>query len=110
MKRDMDLWRKILRSVEAREETGDPVWVALEGHTDDEISFHVKLLIGAGLLEGEDRGGDGDRHCYFARCLTNEGYNFLDAANNDALWNKVKAEIAKKGLSVSLDYLLNKLL
>ena len=109
MKRDMDLWRKILRSVEARKDTGDLAWVALEGHTDDEISFHVKLLIGAGLLEGEDRGGDGDRHCYFARCLTNEGYNFLDAANNDALWNKVKAEIAEKGLSVSLD-LLRKLL
>ena len=105
----MDLWRKILRSVEAREDTGDPVWVELEGYTDDQIGFHVKLLIDAGLLEGEDRGGDGDRYCYYPRCLTNEGYNFLDAAKNDTLWNKVKAEIAEKGLSVSLD-LLRKLL
>ena len=46
---------------------------------------------------------------YYHRCLTNEGYNFLDAAKNDTLWNKVKAEIAEKGLSVSLD-LLRKLL
>ena len=95
MKRDMDLWRKILRSVEAREDTGDPVWAELEGYTDDQIGFHVKLLIDAGLLEGEDRGGGGDRYCYYHRCLTNEGYNFLDAAKNDTLWNKVKAEIAE---------------
>ena len=53
-----------------------------------EIGFHVKLLIDAGLLEGEGRGGDGDRYCYYPRCLTNEGYNFLDAAKNDTLWNK----------------------
>ena len=35
MKRDMDLWRKILRSVEAREDTGDPVWVELEGYQQE---------------------------------------------------------------------------
>ena len=110
MKRDMDLWRKILRSVEARKDTGDLAWVALDGHTDDEISFHVKLLIGAGLLEGEDRGGDGDRHCYFARCLTNDGYNFLEAARDDTRWKKAKAEITEQGLPVTLDVMKGVLL
>ena len=37
MKRDMDLCRKILLSVEAREGTLDPVWVELEGYTDGQI-------------------------------------------------------------------------
>ena len=106
----MDLWRKILRSVEARKDTGDLAWVALDGHTDDEISFHVKLLIGAGLLEGEDRGGDGDRHCYFARCLPNDGYNFLEAARDDTRWKKAKAEITEQGLPVTLDVMKGVLL
>ena len=57
MKRDMDLWRKILRSVEARKDTGDLAWVALDSHTDDEISFHVKLLIGSWPLGGRGQRG-----------------------------------------------------
>ena len=105
------VWMKILRSVEAREDAGGPVWVAVEGYTDDQIGFHVKLLVEGGLLEGEDRGGDGDRgySCYYPWCLTNDGYNFLEAANNDKLWNKAKAKIEENGLSMSLD-ILKKLL
>ena len=54
MKRDMDLCRKILLSVEAREGTVDPVWVELEGYTDGQIGYHAKLLADGGLLEGVD--------------------------------------------------------
>ena len=57
MKRDMDLVLKILRSVEAREDAGDLVPVAVEGYTDEQIGFHVKLLVDSGRLEGEDHGG-----------------------------------------------------
>ena len=111
MKRDMDLVLKILRSVEAREDAGDLVPVAVEGYTDEQIGFHVKLLVDSGRLEGEDHGGDGDRgySCYYPRCLTNEGYNFLEVANeaakDDTHWNKFKAVVAEKGLSVSVEFL-----
>ena len=58
MKRDMDLMLKILRSVEAREDVGDLVPVAVEGYTDDQIGFHVKLLVQGGRLGGRgQRGG-----------------------------------------------------
>ena len=57
MKRDIDLVLKILRSVEAREDAGDVVPVAVKGYTDEQIGFHVKLLVDGGRLEGEDRGG-----------------------------------------------------
>ena len=117
MKRDMVLVLKILRSVEAREDAGDVAPVAVEGgYTDEQIGFHVKLLVNAGRLEGEDRGGDGDRgySCYYPRCLTNEGYDFLGVANktakDDKHWNKFKAVIAEQGLSVSVDVLKKLLL
>ena len=57
MKRDMDLVLKILRRVEAREDAGDVAPVAVEGYTAEQIGFHVWLLVDAGRLEGEDRGG-----------------------------------------------------
>ena len=67
MKRDMNLCRNILLSVEARESTVDPVWVELEGYTDGQIGYHAKLLADQSLLEGEDFTGQGDStHCY--RC------------------------------------------
>ena len=117
MKRDMDLVLKILRSVEDREDAGDVVPVEVEGgYTDEQIGFHVKLLVDAGRLEGEDRGGDGDPgySCYYPRCLTNEGYDFLGVANKNAKddkhWNKFKAVIAEHGLSVSVDVLKKLLL
>ena len=113
MKRDMDLVLKILRSVEDREDAGVAAPVAVEGYTAEQIGFHVKLLVDAGRLEGEDRGGDGDPgySCYYPRCLTNEGYNFLEVANKAAkdegvrYWNKFKAVVAEKGLSVSVELL-----
>ena len=113
MKRDMDLVLKILRSVEDREDAGDVVPVAVEGYTAEQIGFHVWLLVDAGRLKGEDMGGDGDRgySCYYPRCLTNKGYNFLEVANkatkdeDDRYWNKFKAVVAEKGLSVSVEFL-----
>ena len=57
MKRDMDLVLKILRSVEDREDAGVVAPVAVEGYTAEQIGFHVWLLVDAGRLEGEDRGG-----------------------------------------------------
>ena len=113
MKRDIDLVLKILRSVEAREDVGGVVPVEVDGYTAEQIGFHVKLLVDGGCLEGEDHGGDGEMgySSYYPRCLTNEGYNFLEVANkatkdeDDRYWNKFKAVVAEKGLSVSVEFL-----
>ena len=60
MKRDMDLCRKILLSVEARESTVDIGWVEVESYTDGQVGHHVKLLAEGGLLEALDCTGQGD--------------------------------------------------
>ena len=71
MKRDMDLCRKILLSVEARESTIDIAWVDLKDYTDGQIGHHAKLLADGGLLEGIDCTSQGDDiDCYQPRCLT----------------------------------------
>ena len=71
MKRDMDLCRKILLSVEAREGTVGPEEVSIEGYTEGQIGYHAKLLADQGLLEGRDiTGVGGSTHRYAPRlCL-----------------------------------------
>ena len=111
MKRDMDLCRKILLSVEAREGTVDPVWVELEGYTDGQTGHHVKLLADGGLLEAMDCTGQGDDiDCYKPRCLTWKGHDFLEAARDDTRWRTALAVIAEKGLPATLDVLTGVLL
>ena len=63
MKRDMDLWRKILRSVEAREDTGDPVWVELEGYQQE----FYQLLSYKGDVDLEQRLAEWERFYNFGR-------------------------------------------
>ena len=111
MKRDMDLCRKILLSVEARESTVSLVEVELEGYTAGQIGYHSKLLVDQGLLEGEDFTGAGvSTHCYGLRCLTYKGHDFLEAARDDTRWRKAKEKIAKKGWPLTLDVMKGVLL
>ena len=111
MKRDMDLCRKILLSVEARESTVSPIEVELEGYTVGQIGYHAKLLADQGLLEGEDFTGAGvSTHCYGPRCLTYKGHDFLETARDDTRWKKAKAEIVEKGLPATVDVMKSVLL
>ena len=104
MKRDMDLCRKILLSVEARESTVSAVEVEIEGYTGGQIGYHSKLLVDQGLLEGLDFTGAGvSTHSYGLQCLTYQGHDFLEAARDDTRWKKAKAEIAEQGLPVTFD-------
>src|SRR6266481_2807845 len=95
MKRDMELIRIVLLSVE--EKAGDPRgWVNLEipGHSNQEISYHVTLLQDAGLLESCDLSGTVGFDVRPKR-LTWNGHEFLDAAKNDTVWKKA-LEIGKE--------------
>ena len=104
MKRDMDLCRKILLSVEDRESTIDLAWVELKGYTAGQIGHHVKLLADGGLLEALDCTSQGDDiDCYQPRCLTWKGHDFLEAARDDTRWRKALAVIAEKGWPLTLD-------
>jgi hypothetical protein len=104
MKRDMDLCREILRQIEESPESAGPA-VKVDGRSDEEISYHVKLLAEAGLVEAgvadgrfDDRMSDGSVRTRFQKVyspvsLTWNGHEFLDAARNDTIWRKAKAKV-----------------
>lgn len=92
MKRDMDLVRQILLSVEETDGVSD--WGTLQ-FPDVEprlVRYHTTLLVDAGFLDGQnDRWADddGDDHWLNVQ-LTWQGHEFLDGARNDARWEKAK--------------------
>lgn len=95
MKRDMELIRRLLMSVEGEEPTPD-----LTGYTEEQRVYHMALLIEAGLLDGTVRTNSiGYPDGYRVRKLTWAGHEFLDAARDDTIWRKAKTEILKPAAS-----------
>ncbi len=60
MKRDMDLIRSILFALEGTESAGELQQFSVEGVADDLLSYHVKILSQAGLIDADDASGVND--------------------------------------------------
>ena len=104
MKRDMGLIREILLQVEARPSVNDWGPVEIDGRSQEEISYHVKMLDDDGLLEALDMrtlGPDGFK--YDPKFLTAWGHDFLDSIRSPSVWGKVKQQLAVVGGSASLE-------
>jgi hypothetical protein len=92
----MDLIRLLLFQIEG-EESPD-----LAGYTREQILYHKRLLIEAGLAHGRvmEKGG-GEPTSVAATRLSWEGHEFLDAARNQSLWNKANEIISRVSVSVT---------
>jgi hypothetical protein len=102
MKRDMDTIRHILIAVE---DSAEPVW-GVPGCDDPTFSYHVGLLIEAGLVHGTTTDGPNLQPMageIFR--LTWAGHEFLDTARSDTVWNTAKDKILKPGVSWSFTLL-----
>ena len=105
MKRNWDMIREILTKVEACTLPTDTV--QLSDFPDEkaaEASYHVELLINAGLIDGQmvKTLGPGV-NAFFADRLTWEGHEFLDVIRSDTVWKKTKKKFADKGISMTID-------
>ena len=103
MKRDMDLVRKILLDVEESDEWRHSA-VAIEGLDDEMVSYHVKLLHQAGLIEAVDKTSLGTL-CWHPTTLTWDGHEFLDAARDESRWGTAKNTLLSKVGVLSFDLL-----
>src|SRR2546428_14058395 len=98
----MDLIRKIIIATEENADPAGLVELDIEGHSSEELSYHVKLLAEAGLIEAEDLSGLGE-FCWTPKSLTWSGHEFLDAARNDTVWTKTKDLVREKGGSLPFE-------
>lgn len=121
MKRDLELIRKILLEIEEmdNDEKIRDSDIIIEGYSENEIVYHVKLLIEAGYLNGGLFSTIGVKRCpYIVKGLTWEGHDFIGMAKNDKVWEKgmdnlkvvgkgIALEIVKEVLSGTMKKMLN---
>lgn len=105
MKRNWDTIRELLVKVE--ECTLPTDRVRLTDFSEDraaEVSYHMALLIQAGLVNGRmDETLSADVKNFFAQKLTWSGHEFLDSIRSDTVWQKTKSIFAEQGLSMTVD-------
>lgn len=102
MKRDLDLIRQILFAVWEHPSVLDDRlgFLSFDGHTQEEVSYHIKLLAQANLLEAVDETA-GDELLFRPVCLTWDGQEFLALARNDTNWEKAKAALGSAAKQIS---------
>lgn len=104
MKRDMDLVRKILFCIEDFSTADEWLPVEIPEYNNSVISYHLKLLNEAGLIEAINL-SDSDGIDWRAGSLTWKGHEFLEAARNNSRWQSAKKLIIEKGGSLTFEIL-----
>ena len=99
MTRDMDLVRSIMLEIEEHQDPGSPVRLKAEGYSPEQVAGHVRLLVEAGLIDAVNFSTLG-RVDWRPKTLTWAGHEFLDATRNNTVWQKVKAEIKDRGVTL----------
>lgn len=104
MQRNWDLIRLILLKLEGLETASGALRPdEIEGFDKETVSYHVRLLIEADLIEGECSRTIGAPLYCTGRAMTWEGHELLDRMRDATLWNRIKGTARQKGLDLSLD-------
>lgn len=103
MKRNWDTIRDIL----GRLEDNDNETITLSHFPNDqhaEVSYHMELLIEAGIVNGQMSDEFGSEPVnFFVSRLSWDGHEFLDSIKNDTVWEKTKKTFFSKGVSMTFD-------
>ena len=103
MKRDMALVREILVFVEAQP-AGELIQdVSVNCDDKHVLAEHIRLMIQAGLLDGEARVDREQGSHVLIEGLTWEGNDFLAAIRNDTVWNRLLAKAKEIGVAMTLE-------
>ncbi|MCI7693554.1 DUF2513 domain-containing protein [Veillonella caviae] len=103
MKRDLDLIRNILFTIENSNSIDASLTLnsLSKLHQDQElILYHVFLLDDAGFIIGII---DETAPYISITRLTNEGHDYLDTIRDDSVWNQTKSTLGKISGSASLE-------
>lgn len=104
MKRDMELIRKILITLEESEQTQGWVPLKFEGYSDDQISYQVKILAEQGIIGATDC-SNMNNFAWEAKGLTWDGHDYIEAIRDDGRWQKAKDWVENAGKILTMETL-----
>ncbi len=97
----MDLVRRILLALEAREHGYAPGGFTIAGYDQDVIGHHVWLMEQGRLITAVKTTVHGDASPNaLPITITWAGHDFLDAVRNDRVWGKVRTELKDKAITL----------
>ena len=106
MQRNWDVVRKILIKLEEIGNTSSFIHHdQVNGYDPEVVAYHMQLLDEAGLIKARCTFTGGGLTAA-AQSMTWTGHEFLDQIRNDTVWNTVKNNAREKGISLSLDVIV----
>lgn len=105
MKRNWETIRELLSKVEECSLPTEMVRLSqFSKERAAEISYHMSLLIEAGLVQGQMVQTFGPEvKDFFGQRLTWEGHEFLDSIRSDTVWVKTKKIFTEQGVSMTFE-------
>lgn len=100
MKRDMDLLRLLLLTLEELDQDGQSIYhftdvdFSIDGYSWEQVVYHFDLAVESGLV---DQGGSGVMNGILFRRLTWSGHDFVDAVRDDEIWKRTRQGAAAAG-------------
>ncbi|AYF20055.1 DUF2513 domain-containing protein [Vibrio parahaemolyticus] len=98
MKRDMELIRKLLLTIEE-----NPRQLEVEGYDKNQVKYHALLLIEAGFLDGNVSDTLANTSVVPSFVSVNrliwDGHEFLDNIRKEEVWNTIKTEFKDASIS-----------
>lgn len=106
MKRDLDLCRHLLKSLEALKlpQFDGEVSDLAKNHDPAVVMFHIKLLCDNGLATMVDDPGEQAVGLVRGLRLTANGCDFMDAIRDDSAFNKLKEEIKRRWPDIAIAF------
>ncbi len=104
MKRDMELIRLILITLEDSQQTQGVIPLTIEGYSDVQVSYHIKILAQNGIVEATDCS---TQHglAWNARGLTWDGHDYIEAVRDEGRWQKAKNWVTNAGKVLTMETL-----
>jgi hypothetical protein len=105
MKRNWDIIRELLTRLEECTLRSDAIRLShFPNDREAEISYHMVLLIEAGLVTGKANVLMNQLIAdFYAERLTWEGHEFLDSIRSDTAWARTKKAFLDRGVEMSFD-------
>jgi Hypothetical protein (DUF2513) len=103
MRRDIELIRKMVFTIEDAPSGWAPHPLEIEGYSRAQIGYHAWLLVNAGLARGQDSAtGESDGPEASISNLTWNGHEFAEAARDDGRWAKAMGMVQETGGAVTI--------
>lgn len=108
MKRDMELIRKILFAMEEQDSYRTKYPIEIEGYDQSTIFHHAWLMQNAGLIKCDPIGNPNTKTIEPKAspvCIDWAGYEFLEAARSQTIWNRAIHTVKATGVGMSFNVL-----